>query len=306
MMNNFIGKDGFVWWLGIVEDRDDPLHLGRVRVRMFGHHTDNLQELPKEALSWAIPCMTPNNTMLDGTPLIGDYAFGFFTDGLNGQAPVILGIFPGIPTKGANPSKGFSEGTHYPVGEPTTSRLFRNEKIGQTVIGQHNSNLDQNVPTASGDTWSEPKSAYNTKPPLNRVLETESGHVLEMDDTPGSERVHLAHRANTFFEIAPDGSKVTKVSGKNYEIYLSDNNVHIKGVCNITVDGNTNLYVKGDTIQKNDGSFTGTASSFTFNGNMQVNGSINATGDVVGAGISLDNHVHGGVKAGGDTTSPPQ
>ena len=39
-MNNFIGKDGFNWWVGVVENRMDPLKLGRCQVRIFGYHTE--------------------------------------------------------------------------------------------------------------------------------------------------------------------------------------------------------------------------------------------------------------------------
>ena len=49
-MYNFIGKDGFIWWMGIVEDNDDPLGLGRLGIRIFGHHTENLNELPTDEL----------------------------------------------------------------------------------------------------------------------------------------------------------------------------------------------------------------------------------------------------------------
>ena len=173
----------------------------------------------------------------------GDFVFGFFSDGASAQAPIILGVFPGIP-QGGETSKGFSGGSHYPIGEPTTSRLYRNEKIDQTIIARHDNNLDTGVPTASGGSWSEPASSYNTKPPYNNVTETLSGHILEMDDTPGAERIHLNHKTNTFMEIGPDGRKVTKVQGVNYEIYVSDNNVHVKGQCNITVDGNATVLLK--------------------------------------------------------------
>jgi len=301
-MENFIGKDGFIWWMGVVESVDDPLNLARVQVRIFGWHTDNLQQLPKSDLPWALPSFSTNTSMTSAVPVVGDYAFGFFTDSMSGQAPVIIGVFPGIPVNGPNTSKGFSEGTHYPVGEPTTSRLYRNEKIETTLIGKHNNNLDTNVSVADGTTWSEPASKYATVSPYNRVTETLSGHVFEMDDTPGAERIHLSHRANTFFEIAPDGSKVTKVYGKNYEILLSDNNVHIKGTCNITVDGNANLQVGGNV--------TGIANSWTFNGplqwngNINVNGGITATGDVIGGDISLDQHTH--PDAQGGSTGTPQ
>jgi len=283
IMQNFIGKDGFIWWMGVIEQRNDPLKLGRCRVRIFGWHSENLQQMPTEELPWASPCISPNSVMLDSSPLIGDYVFGFFSDGLSAQAPIIMGMLPGIVTSGPTADKGFSDGTDYPVGEPTTSRLYRNEKVNDTPIGYHNNNLDVGVPTASGGSWSEPKSSYNTKPPYNNVTETISGHVFELDDTPGSERIHLAHKANTFFEIAPDGSKVTKVSGKNYEIYLSDNNVHIKGTCNITIDGNANFYVKGNVTEKVDGAYT-----------------LNATGPIVinGETVNINNGTKGAARVG--------
>lgn len=49
-----------------------------------------------------------------------------------------------------------------------------------------------------------------------------------------------------------------------------------------------------------------TTPTLTQNGNLQVNGTITASGDVVGNGISLDNHVHGGVQSGGSITGAPQ
>jgi len=328
-MQNFIGKDGFIWWLGVIENRDDPLNLGRVQVRIFGWHTGDMSLIPTSDLPWALPMNSPNQSMTAAAPLVGDYCFGFFSDGMSGQSPYLMGVFPGIPQNGPNPSQGFSEGDFYPVGEPTTSRLYRNDNTGDTTITFHDSNVDAGVATADGGSWDEPKSQYATKPPYNRVTETVAGHIFEMDDTPGAERIMLNHKKDglTFFEIAPDGSKVTKVKGNNFEIYMQDNNIHVMGVCNITVDGNANLYVKGDLTQKVDGNVkeevggnvdqtvsgtvTATASSWTFNGplqwngNINVNGGITSTGDVVGGGISLDGHVHGGVKAGGDKTAPP-
>ena len=52
MNNYFVGQDGFVWFTGVVEDRDDPAKLGRVRVRAVGYHTDNLDEIPTYFNEW--------------------------------------------------------------------------------------------------------------------------------------------------------------------------------------------------------------------------------------------------------------
>ena len=46
MSNYFMGLDGFIWFTGVVEDRDDPSKLGRVRVRCVGHHTDDKSKIP--------------------------------------------------------------------------------------------------------------------------------------------------------------------------------------------------------------------------------------------------------------------
>lgn len=43
-----------------------------------------------------------------------------------------------------------------------------------------------------------------------------------------------------------------------------------------------------------------------FEGDVEVTGKVTANGDVVGAGISLSTHVHGGVESGGSNTSGPE
>lgn len=304
MMQNFIGKDGFIWWIGVIENVDDPLNLGRVQARIFGWHTGDKSLIPTKDLPWALPVNSPNSSMSAAAPIIGDYCFGFFSDVMSGQAPILLGVFPGIVANGKNDSLGFSEGDFYPQGEPTTPRLYRNEKTDETSIGYHNNNLDTGVATADGSTWSEPKSTYATKPPYNRVTQTRAGHVFEMDDTPGAERVHLNHSSNTFFEIASDGTKVTKVTGDNYEIFLSDNNIHVKGTCNITVDGNANIYVKKNVTELVDGDVTRTIKGNleeTINGTVKrtVNGSVSET---FGSSYTNSTSSTYDVTAGGDMT----
>jgi hypothetical protein len=63
-MRNFLGHDGFIWWIGVVEDIDDPLTLGRCKVRCFGYHPAIKENaVPTEDLPWALaihPLNTPN------------------------------------------------------------------------------------------------------------------------------------------------------------------------------------------------------------------------------------------------------
>lgn len=72
---NFTGLDAFVWFFGIVEDRQDPLGLGRVRVRAYGFHTDKLTEIPSDNLPWASVLQSPTDRTFT-TPREADLVFG--------------------------------------------------------------------------------------------------------------------------------------------------------------------------------------------------------------------------------------
>ena len=95
-MENFIGKDGFIWWVGVVEDRGDPLGLGRCKVRIFGWHTDNENQLPVDELPWAQPMYPINNSKAFSAPKIGEWIVGFFMDGQSCQFPIMMGVLPGL------------------------------------------------------------------------------------------------------------------------------------------------------------------------------------------------------------------
>jgi len=150
-MNNFLGKDGFNWWYGVVEDNNDPLKAGRIKVRIFGYHTENLQELPTKDLPWSQPANPPNSSKAFSPPRLGDYVMGFFSDGESAQAPVVMGVFPGFEAS-YDKSKGFSPQStldpakppagqiQYEVGQPTTAPLARGV-VANTAISQSNSNL---------------------------------------------------------------------------------------------------------------------------------------------------------------------
>jgi hypothetical protein len=91
--------------------------------------------------------------------------------------------------------------------------------------------------------------------PYNHVMESESGHIFEIDDSPGAERLYRQHKTGTFEEIHNDGSVQTKIIGDNYEIVLGSENIVIKGNQNITVEGDVRQLIKGDYILEVEGDY---------------------------------------------------
>ena len=80
--------------------------------------------------------------------------------------------------------------------------------------------------------------------PYNKVTQSESGHVFEVDDTPTKERINLHHRSGTFHEIHADGSEVTRIVNNNYTAILKDDKVFIAGNTDLQVGyGNVNITI---------------------------------------------------------------
>ena len=282
---SFMGLNGFVWWMGVVENRNDPLFLGRCQIRIFGWHTENKSAIPSEDLPWAQPVLPSNSSTVIGTPKEGDMAFGFFSDGSLGQFPIFLGVFPGIPSTNSIPSKGFSDArtqdqldnapvkavkstilqtsgvsvksqnkTQYPrvLNEPNTSRLARNETTANTIMDFRKSNWIK-ADSTGGSKWKEPYPGYNTVYPFSNTNETESGHIMQFDDTPGNERIMLAHRTGSTFEMYNSGTKLEKIVKDNYTIVHGSDFCHVEGKLELSVENVAKIRIKGKTTIEIDG-----------------------------------------------------
>jgi hypothetical protein len=226
MTTQAIGEEGFRWFLGIVEEVNDPKQLGRVKVRIL--HEDDT-DVTTDDIDWA-QVMTPvTSAGTDGigeTPALqkGSRVVGFFIDGQEKQLPLIIGSVPTIPSEARHAINKLARG----------QQILRKDKVGEV----------------------EPDSPYKAEYPYNKVISTEAGHVIELDDTPGNERVHIYHTAGAYIEINRTGQMVIKTPDDSFDIVGKNKNIFVKGDCNLQVQGNLNAVVKGNLTSATEGDVT--------------------------------------------------
>ncbi len=295
---------------GIVEDRQDPLKVGRVRVRVHGIHSDDKQNIATPDLPWAQVILPTTSAGLSGFGtqhglVEGSTVFGFFRDGDLCQQPVIMGTAAGIPQSGykegvdnkqmtrsvdkgfndprkltvaydgtpdgpnpaQSPTRGFGLTTALdtaPIGPESreikydgTGSTIKNPTITEDMLPYYPLYTDESdlssFARGEGDYTSRDTSDANgieskAKPvyPYNKVLQTESGHILEIDDTRDAERIAVEHRSGTFHEIHPDGSQVTRIVNDNYTAILKDDTLWVGGKVNVIIGGDATLSVGGN------------------------------------------------------------
>ena len=234
--DQFVGGQ-FDWFIGVVEDTNDPKKLNRVKVRCFGYHTDDKAEVKVEDLPFATVMMPSTSPSVEGIGqnhqlLSGSWVVGFFRDGPSAQDPIILGSIMSFTETARDTSLGFS-GTY-------------GNKAGTS-----------DVPT-------EVDSAN-----ANQVTKTVGGHLIELDNTSGEERINVKHKSGTTLLIDKDGG------------------VHVNAINDIvTIDGNTTITGKLHVTEEQTNDKT-----------------IVAQGTITDSGATLASHTHPG-DSGGNTGSP--
>lgn len=284
-----VGIKNPLWFVGVVENRNDPRKEGRVQVRAFGVHGTNKQ-IPTEQLPWAL-CIAGNYDPNYPIPPLNSWVFGFFLDGRDAQQPMILGLIPTQMTSlidpevngwGVIPSQNVtldSQGSRaLDYGQPQNSRKARGEEIQNTgVLLQEVNRLDADFSSAvEGLSVQEPPPAYNAQYPYNRVIETAAGHSIELDDSPGGQRITIFHNSGSFIEIDNGGIMNVKATGdlflssmKNVIIIAEGRQmVKVKGDAVISVDGNMIHEVAGDMQQIVRGNY-----ELSVGGQLNLNGS---------------------------------
>jgi hypothetical protein len=175
--------------------------------------------------------------------MLGTTVFGFFADGNECQTPIILGTTAGI------------------VGSEEDNELPKSA-IGINSAGSLKSSKQI---SAASPFPGEPSSPYSAKYPYNKVLRTESGHLIEVDDTVSKERIHIMHKSGTYVEIDQAGQVVIKSVDNRFDVTTKDSNVYVGGNVNVRVKGNVNMLVDGTYTLESKGNMLIKAPKIDFN-----------------------------------------
>jgi len=309
----------------IIEDNVNPNKNGRVRVRIFGIHTknnenssDNFNTVASKDLPWAEVIISSDNNLntgigLSSIPKQGTMVWVILEND-DANYPIVIGSISGVPTKSSEGLYKSGEGFCDPDGvypfddrldEPDINRLTRVEELDKTIhkkiidakdtVNKNDSKSGANVSQEEPDSTND-KTAY----PYNRVLETESGHIIELDDTKNNERVRVYHKSGSYIEIKPDGSFVQKsVGDENHYIHYGDVQEHIKKSVKSYIENNMDVIIEGYVKRAIKGTYNEHISglmTIDADGKLLINGEVK----INGGGLEVTGKVSSG---GGVTTS---
>ena len=154
---------------------------------------------------------------------------------------------------------GFSDpGNMYPLPAydnlPDTNKLAQGISQGtQSQDKQNNRTLGVRLPNG---TFDEPNSPFAAQYPHNKVFGTTSGHIIEIDDTPGGERINVYHKSGSYWEMDSIGNSVRKAVGSDFQFIDGNSYVSIDGKMNVSVSGSVNVYIGADANIQVDGNTT--------------------------------------------------
>ena len=257
------------FFIGVIEDRNDPEQLGRFRCRVLGLHTEDKVLLPTSDLPWATVLMpSGGNSGLGQTPpfyVHGTWVYLTYRD-KDKQEPIIHGALAGKPSRVANKELGFNDPDGvYPklANEPDTNELARGSLTAVNPVNRNsiritgvatadfdgidaeNSASGSTVDQSAGGSWDMPtvvSGTYKPEYPFNKVFASETGHVLEFDDTADQKRLHLSHSAGSYLEYSNDGTLVSHVISDKYDVVNSNLYVSVGGNEVHSTDGSLKVF----------------------------------------------------------------
>lgn len=264
-----------------VAENQDPKKLGRIRV-------ENVELYGTGVSPWATPCFPMYGGRDSGffsVPPIGSLVWIECEEGMV-EHPIFVGGFYDEITDGhSTDGSAIEESSEYQLESSPVPAHGRADYDGS----------DYGMKGSFG----VPASSYEAEYGEVTIIRTPAGHMLELDDTEGGERVQIFHSKGSHIEILPDGTvniiaegNIRSRSTNTVEIIAGDKRQQISGAVSSQVDGDFSTTLNGDVTTKIKRSQTHSAS----NCSVTIKDNINLTGG--GLTATLANLFE--VNAGGD------
>ena len=229
--------DNKIFYKGVIEDNNDPLKIGRVRVRVLGVHDSSTTLVPVNTLPWAITGKSldfggfQSGMGISSVPTKGTWVWCFF-DNNDINSPVVIMAIPGI-TKTKQSGHGFTDpsGTY-----PLSSYLGQSDHSSAQVSGYLS----------------------------NHVIQTPGGQLLEMND---GGHIKITHANGSFVQIENNG---------NYNVNITNNEIiTIAGSATINITGDAtitapNVEINGQVKINGDLTVSGSTNSGSINLNTHT------------------------------------
>jgi len=257
--SNFIGRDGFRWWIGqiapIEAHRSQVEGSGwstRFKTRILGYHPFSKEDLKDDDLPWAT-VLLPTTAGSGGANFFhsvrirpGDVVVGFFLDGDNAQIPVIFGLYGRTTDVSQDaPSIGFAPFTGYTERVKTNNATITSEGGGQNKDDQKNNTLldqkkidEKNKEKKDGE-YKDQAVSSTTGASVDVANDCDDNFITEINST--LEDLTAAVDSGTDFlgDVAQATSKIQKMSNSLVSNTMS--NLFEKMVPELQ-DGLDNLY----------------------------------------------------------------
>jgi len=258
--------ENLIGFIGTVINIDGVFeNFGKVQIKITG---DQGLDPYQDDLLWAsimVPSTSPAESGIGVTPNwlnVNTTVFGVFLDGAYKNLPIILGSINQnkIDPYGAGISR-FASGDKIP-------RTLTSEEKRIGVEQKRNPSYNNNKVITT--------SAKETPKVVN--------HIIELDDTPSSERILVKHKSGTYVEIVDNGDVIIKSTKNSYEVVLSDKQIDVYG--SATINCKQNATIKANSI-KLDGEVTVIGSVLTEGPVISRNGATGVIVDVTGRTVSI-------------------
>lgn len=176
-----------MFYRAVVEENIDPSKIGRVRVRVFGFHDDNAKtnELPWAEVAGGTEFGLISGVGISSVLRKGTIVWVFFKEG-DSNYPVVFAVVKGNNTSKSNNAFSDPDGV-YPKRMGSDIHTIAQDNYGSIA-----------------------------------TLETASGHLIELDDTDGNERIKITHKTGSYVFIDKEGNIFVN-SVKNVQYDVADN-----------------------------------------------------------------------------------